>query len=190
MFNLGGIPPAPRGVPQVEVTFEIDANGILNVSAKDLGTGKESKITITASTKLSKEEKDKMVRDSEQYAEQDKRKMEEAHLLNEADSVLYTAEKTKTDLTGKINDSDTSKIDSTSRELRKAVEAKDFDEVKRKTDSLKKVLQDIGTAVYQRSSKESPSGKERGAPPGEEQEGAGEGNVTDAEYKVVDEDKK
>ncbi|MDA4134802.1 MAG: molecular chaperone DnaK, partial [Thaumarchaeota archaeon] len=91
MFNLAGIPPSPRGVPQVEVGFEIDASGILNVAAKDLGTGKEAKITISASTKLSKEEKEKMVKDAEQYADQDKKKMEEAQQLNDADTMLYTA---------------------------------------------------------------------------------------------------
>jgi molecular chaperone DnaK len=191
MFNLSGIPPAPRSVPQVEVTFEIDANGILNVSAKDLGTGKEAKITISASTKLSKEEKDKMIRDSEQYADQDKKKMEEAQLLNEADTALYTAEKTKTDLTGKIDDSDVEKIDSASRDLRKAVESKDFGEVKSKSEKLRKVLQDVGSAVYQKASENQSSQKSAArAPPGGSQPPPDDGNVTDAEYKVVDDGKK
>jgi molecular chaperone DnaK len=192
MFNLSGIPPAPRGVPQVEVAFEIDANGILNVSAKDLGTGKEAKITITASTKLSKEEKDKLIRDAEQYSEQDKKKMEEAQLLNEADQALYTAEKTKTDLTGKISGSDVDKIDTASRELRKAIENKEMGEVKAKSNALRKVLQDIGSAVYQQSAQgaQAPRGQEGGSPPEDAQASPDEDNVTDAEYKVVDEGKK
>ena len=89
------MPPAPRGVPQIEVTFDIDANGIMNVTAKDLGTGKESKIRITASTKLSKEEKERLIKDADQYAEQDKKKREEAEIRNNADSLVYTAERTK-----------------------------------------------------------------------------------------------
>ncbi len=190
MFNLAGIPPAPRGVPQVEVTFEIDASGILNVSAKDLGTGKESKITISASTKLSKESKEKMVRDAEQYADQDKKKMEEAQLLNEADSMLYTAEKTKTDLTGKISEGDVGKIDAASRDLRKAIEAKDFAEIKGKLDSLRKILQEVGSAVYEQASQGSQGPQAGGAPPGGAKSPSGDGNVTDAEYKVVDEEKK
>ena len=103
MFNLAGIPPSPRGVPQIEVTFDIDANGLLIVSAKDMGTGKEAKITITASTKLSKEEKERLIKDADSFAEQDKKKKEEAELRNEADSILYTAERTKRDLEGKVD---------------------------------------------------------------------------------------
>jgi molecular chaperone DnaK len=197
MFNLAGIPPSPRGVPQVEVTFEIDASGILNVSAKDLGTAKEAKITISASTKLSKEDKEKMVQAAEQYAEQDKKKMEEAQLLNDADSMLYTAEKTKTDLTGKISEADIGKIDAGSRDLRKAIESKDYAEMKAKSDALKKTLQDIGTAVYQQAAQQqqaqaSQQSQAGGAPPGGAggAQAPGDGNVTDADYKVVDDEKR
>ena len=102
-FNLVDLPPAPRGIPQIEVTFDIDANGILNVTAKDRGTGKESKITITASTKLSKEEKERLIKDAEQFQEQDRKKKEEAETRNTADSLVYTAERTKTDLAGKLS---------------------------------------------------------------------------------------
>ncbi len=194
-FNLTGIPPAPRGVPQVEVSFEIDANGILNVSAKDLGTGKEAKITISASTKLSKDEKEKMVRDAEQYAEQDKKKMEEAQQLNEADSMLYTAEKTKTDLAGKIDQSDITKIDDAARELRKAVEEKNAKDIKSRSENLRKVLQEVGTAVYQKAA--AAQAQAQGPAPGAEagpqagpSEAPGDGTVTDADYKVVDDENK
>ena len=197
MFNLAGIPPAPRGVPQVEVTFEIDASGILNVSAKDLGTGKEAKITISASTKLSKEDKERMVQAAEQYAEQDKKKMEEAQQLNDADSMLYTAEKTKTDLTGKISEADVGRIDAGSRDLRKAIESKDYAEIKAKSDALKKVLQEVGTAVYQQAAQQAQASQQQqqtgGAPPGAadgSQAPPGDGNVTDADYKVVDDEKR
>ena len=118
MFNLAGIPPAPRGVPQIEVTFDIDANGILTVGAKDLGTGKENKITITASTKLSKDEKERLVKEAESFADQDKKKREEAELRNEADSVLYTAERTKRDLEGKVDKASLDRLDAAAQELR------------------------------------------------------------------------
>jgi molecular chaperone DnaK len=101
-FDLIGIPPAPRGVPQVEVAFDIDANGILNVSAKDLGTGKEQRITITASTKLSEKDKERMVKQAEEFAEVDKKRKEEAEIRNNADSLMYTTEKTKKDLADKL----------------------------------------------------------------------------------------
>ncbi|MDG6926325.1 MAG: molecular chaperone DnaK [Nitrososphaerota archaeon] len=193
-FNLTGIPPAPRGVPQVEVTFEIDANGILNVSARDIGTGKEAKITISAATKLSKDEKEKLVKDAEQYAEQDKKKMEEAQLLNDADSMLYTAEKTKTDLAGKISQENTAKIDDAAKELRKAIESKNMADIKSRSDSLRKILQEVGTAVYQQAAQEAQATQGQ-APPGAGQaQGpsgtAGGENVTDADYKVVDDEKK
>jgi molecular chaperone DnaK len=154
MFNLENIPPAPKGVPQVEVTFDIDANGIMNVTAKDLGTGKEAKITITASTKLSKEEKERMVKDAEQFADQDKKKREEAELKNNADGLIYTAEKTKTDLAGKITQDQTGKIDAAVVALKDAVATNDLDKIKAKSEELTKVLQEIGTAVYQQAAAE------------------------------------
>jgi molecular chaperone DnaK len=161
-FNLVDLPPAPRGVPQIEVTFDIDANGILNVTAKDLGTGKQAKITITASTKLSKEEKERMVKDSEQFAEQDKKKREEAELRNNADSLLYTAERTKKDLADKLNQEQTGKIDTAVSALKDALAANDMAQVKTKTDELQKVLQEVGTVIYQQATAE--QAKQKGQP--------------------------
>jgi molecular chaperone DnaK len=153
-FNLVDLPPAPRGVPQIEVTFDIDANGILNVSAKDRGTGKQSKITITAATKLSKEEKERLIKDAEQFAEQDRKKKEEAETRNTADSLVYTAERTKTDLAGKISAEEVGKIDAAVTELKNALASNDMAAVKAKSDVLQKVLQDVGTKVYQQAAQE------------------------------------
>ncbi|MGD0072288.1 MAG: molecular chaperone DnaK [Candidatus Bathyarchaeia archaeon] len=199
MFNLVDLPPAPRGVPQIEVTFDIDANGILNVTAKDRGTGKESKIRITASTKLSKEEKERLIKDAEQFADQDKKKREEAEIRNNADSLVYTAEKTKTDLAGKITQEQISKIDTAVAALKDAL-AKDMTQVKAKSDELQKILQEIGTMVYQQAAAEYAKqqgqqqpgqGPEAGAGPqpppsgGPGPEGSGEEKVVDSEdYKV------
>jgi molecular chaperone DnaK len=202
-FNLVDLPPAPRGVPQIEVTFDIDANGIMNVTAKDLGTGKESKIRITASTKLSKEEKERLIKDADQYAEQDKKKREEAELRNNADSLVYTAERTKTDLTGKISPEEVAKIDAAVTELKNALATNDMAQMKTKSDELQKVLQEVGTKVYQQAASEYAKqqgqqqpgqGPEAGAetqpppssgPEGPIPEGPGEEKVVDSEdYKV------
>jgi molecular chaperone DnaK len=154
MFNLVDIPPAPRGVPQIEVTFDIDSNGILNVTAKDLGTGKQSKITITASTKLSKEEKERLIKDAEQFSEQDKKKREEAELRNTADNMVYTAEKTKKDLADKLTQEQSGKIDTAVTALKDALAANDMAQLKAKSDELQKVLQEVGTVVYQQAAAE------------------------------------
>jgi len=193
MFHLTGLPPAPRGVPQIEVTFDIDANGMLNVNAKDMGTGKEAKITITASTKLSKEEKGRMVREAEQFAEQDKRAREEAETLNTADSLVYTAEKTLKDLGEKISKEHRDKVEKATAELREALASKQMDRIKQKMEELTKVLQEAGASVYQQQAgREAAAGP--GAPPGGEQKPppgpGGKDKVVDADYKVVDEDKK
>ncbi len=178
-FNLTGIPPSPRGVPQIEVTFDIDANGILTVGAKDMGTGKENKITITSSTKLSKEEKERLVKDADSYAEQDRMKREEAELRNEADSILYTAEKTKRDLEGKVEKSAQDRIDSATKELRSALDGKDSAAIREKNEALKRVLQEVGASVYQQ-------GQKQAAPEGTAET---QGNVSDANYKVAEEGK-
>ena len=151
MFNLTGIPPAPRGVPQIEVTFDIDADGILNVSAKDMATGKEQKITITASTKLSEKEKERMMKESEQFAEQDKKRREEVEIRNNADSLIYTSEKTKKDLADKLGKEQVERIDKAVAELREILSGKDIAKIKAKNEELAKVLQEVGTVVYQQA---------------------------------------
>ena len=185
MFNLEGMPPAPRGVPQIEVTFDIDANGILTVLAKDMGTGKENKITITASTKLSKDEKERLVKEAESFAEQDKKKKEEAELRNEADSMLYTGERTKRDLEGKVDKGSLDKLDAAAQELRKALQGQDAAQIREKNESLKKVLQEVGALAYRQSQQTSQQAQQQA------QGGPADGGskVSDADYKVVDEGK-
>jgi molecular chaperone DnaK len=183
MFNLAGIPPSPRGVPQIEVTFDIDANGILTVGAKDMGTGKENKITITASTKLSKEEKERLIKDAESFSEQDRKKREEAELRNEADSILYTTEKTKRDLEGKVDKANLDKLDTASKELRKALEGQDSVLIREKNEALKRILQEVGASVYQQAQGQQQAPPGAGGPPGDGSK------VSDADYKVVDEGK-
>ncbi|MGQ9460985.1 MAG: molecular chaperone DnaK [Candidatus Bathyarchaeaceae archaeon] len=184
MFNLTGIPPAPRGVPQIEVTFDIDADGILNVSAKDLATGKEQKITITASTKLSEKEKERMMKEAEQFAEEDKKRREEAEVRNNADSLIYTAEKTKKDLADKLGKEQVERIDKAVAELRETLSGKDVEKIKAKNEELAKVLQEVGTVVYQQAvaRREEQEKKEQAKEPKEK--------VVDADYEEVKEEKK
>jgi molecular chaperone DnaK len=150
MFNLSGIPPAPRGVPQIEVTFDIDTNGILNVTAKDLATSKEAKITISASTKLSKEEIEKLKKESEEFAEIDKKKIEEAQLKNESDNLLYSAEKLiNQDLKDKVTPDQKDKVTKLINELREAISTNSIDTMKTKVTDLKNALSEISVAAYQ-----------------------------------------
>jgi molecular chaperone DnaK len=189
IFNLEGIAPAPRGVPQIEVTFDMDANGILNVTAKDLGTGKEARITITASTKLSKEEKERLVREAEEFAEQDKKKREEADIRNNADNLVYTAEKTKKDLGEKITQEQKNSIDASVSALKDALAGTDSDKVKTKSDELTKLLQDVGTVIYQQAAaeqaKQQQAKQQEQQPTGEQaQEPTGDKVVDSEDYKV------
>jgi molecular chaperone DnaK len=150
MFNLSGIPPAPRGVPQIEVTFDIDTNGILNVTAKDLATSKEAKITISASTKLSKEEIEKLKKESEEFAEIDKKKIEEAQLKNESDNLLYSADKLiNQDLKDKVTPDQKDKVTKLISELRDAISTNSIDTMKTKVTDLKNALSEISVAAYQ-----------------------------------------
>jgi molecular chaperone DnaK len=149
MFNLSGIPPAPRGIPQIEVSFDIDANGILNVTAKDMATAKEAKITITANTKLSKEEIEKLKKESEQFAETDKKKKEEAEIKNEADNLVYAAEKlVKQDLKDKIKPDQADRINRAVQDLRESISKNDIDNIKTKTQELKNIIGEVSTEVY------------------------------------------
>jgi len=150
MFNLSGIPPAPRSVPQIEVTFDIDANGILNVAAKDMATQKEAKITITANNKLSRDEIEKLKRDSEQFAEADKKKKEEAEVRNEADNLIYAADKlVKQDLKDKVKPEQAERVNKITQELRDAIASNNLESVRAKIQELKNVLAEISTAAYQ-----------------------------------------
>lgn len=160
MFNLDGIPPAPRGVPQVEVTFDIDTNGILNATAKDLATGKQQSITITATTKLSKDEIEKLKKESEQFAEQDRIKKEEAGLRNEADNLIYASEKlVKQDLKDKISVEQADKINTAIGALKEALSGQDITKIKTKVQELKNVLGEVSAQVYKTATQAPGSGQ-------------------------------
>ncbi|MDD5142346.1 molecular chaperone DnaK [Methanoregula sp.] len=191
-FNLVGLPPAPRGIPQIEVTFDIDASGILNVSAKDLGTGKEQKMTITASTKLADADVKKMVSDAKQYEEQDKARKEEVEIRNSADSLVYMAEKTKTDLADKLNPEMVDRLNGAITGVKAALEGKDAGQIKTETEKLQKVLGEAGTAAYQQTAQRQAqaAGPQTATAGGDftgNAAGPGGENVVDADFKVHDE---
>ncbi|PWR75955.1 molecular chaperone DnaK [Methanospirillum stamsii] len=196
-FNLVGIPPAPRGVPQIEVSFDIDASGILNVSAKDLGTGKEQKMTITASTKLPDNDVKKMVNEAKEFEEDDRKRKDEVEVRNSADSLLYTAEKTKTDLADKLSPDLVDKVNAAIVALKTALEGKDSSLIRTETEKLQKVLGEAGSAVYQETAKKyaqqqagetcSAPGCEQSQSPHEPSSGPGGEKVVDADFKVEDE---
>ena len=169
MFNLSGIPPAPRGVPQIEVSFDIDANGILNVAAKDLATQKEAKITITANNKLSKDEIEKLKKDSEQFAEADRKKREEVELKNEADNLIYAADKlVKQDLKDKVKPDQAEKVNKAVQELRDAVASNNPESIRAKVQELKNILGEISAEAYRAAGAASgPAGAQQ-PPPGAE----------------------
>ena len=189
MFNLEGIPPAARGVPQIEVTYDIDANGIINVSAKDTATNKEQKITISASTKLSDEEKERLIKDAEKYAGEDKKKKEEIEMQNSTESMIYTAEKTKTDLKDKISKEQEEKLDKGIADLKEVLKSKDIEKMKSSSEELGKILQEISAQAYQQASApQQPESQKQAEGKAGEKEDKKE-KVVDADYKVVDEDK-
>jgi len=185
-FQLTGIPPAPRGVPQVEVTFDIDANGIVNVKAKDKGTGKEQEITIRESGALSSEEKDHMVKEAEQHAEEDKKKREKIEAQNQADNIIYATEKTLKEHGDKVGEADKKNIQEAIEELKKAKDTGSVEEIRDKIKKLSEVSQKLGQAVYEEAAKkqaqEEPKQKgEAGEEKKEKKEGE---DVTDADYEV------
>jgi molecular chaperone DnaK len=169
-FILDGILPAPRGVPQIEVTFDIDANGILNVSARDKGTGKEQKITITASSGLSKDEVEKMRREAEQHAADDSTRKEEVEVRNSADSLAYTAEKTLRDYGDKIPADVKTDVDTKIAAVKSALQGQDINAIRNAMQELSQTMQKIGASAYQQPGQPPPGG----AAPGEEKPGGGE----------------
>ncbi len=184
-FHLDGIPPAPRGMPQIEVTFDIDANGILNVRAKDLGTGKEQKVTITASTTLNKDEVQRMVKDAETHAEEDRKHKEEIEARNQADSLVYTAEKELRDNADKIDASIRSEVESKIEPVKQAIKDNDVERMRSTSQELATSLQKIGEAVYRQA-----QGAGAGAQSATGTEGPGsgkssDGDVVDADFKEV-----
>ena len=190
-FDLTGIPPSPRGVPQIEVTFDINTDGVLNVSAKDIGTGKKMGITIQASTKLNQREKDRMMEEAEKYAEADKVAREEAEIRNNADSITYTTEKTLTDLGDKLPSDLKNRISDSLNALKEALKGTDINAIKAKSDELTKIIQEAGAEIYkQTAAAQQQAGGPEQAPPGNEPQQDQGKKTVDAEYKVVDEDKK
>ncbi|MFP4524339.1 MAG: molecular chaperone DnaK [Candidatus Woesearchaeota archaeon] len=191
-FDLVGIPPAPRGVPQIEVTFDIDANGIVHVSAKDLGTGKEQSIKITASTNLSEEEIEKMRQEAEKHEEEDKKKKEEIETLNQADSVVYQADKLFKDFEGKVDDKKLKDVKAKVDELKKLLEPeeKDVEKIKSKLDEVNKQLQEVSSEMYQKAAQEQQQQQASGDQSSKDGKKDDE-NVVDADYEEVkDDDKK
>jgi molecular chaperone DnaK len=196
MFNLIGIPPAPMGIPQIEVTFDIDRNGILNVTAKDLGTGKEQTITITASTKLSDSEIDRMVEDAKKYADHDQKAKEKAETKNNAEHLVYTSKQVVKDLGEKLTNEQKGAIEKGAVKLQEAIDEDDYEAIKKETETLTKVLNEASTAVYQAAAQAQAEGGQGGpgTGPGNEPDEEPRGKpkkgekVVDADYEVVDED--
>ena len=195
-FHLDGIPPAPRGVPQVEVTFDIDANGILNVSAKDLGSGKEQKISITGSSGLSKDEIDKMQKEAEAHAADDAKAKEDVEARNNADSLAYQCEKQLKDLGDKVPGNLKADVEGLVTKVRDALKGTDTDAIKSATEALQAKFQEVSSELYKQASAQqaphTPEGSEEGPRPeaGGGGEAKKEGDVVDAEFEMVDEDKK
>ena len=184
-FHLDGIAPARRGVPQIEVTFDIDANGIVNVSAKDLGTGKEQHITITSSSNMSKEDIEKAVKEAEQYAAQDKKMKEEVEVRNQADQMVYQSEKTLAEMGDKIPADDKNKVQAGIDKLKETLKGQDTAAIKAATDELTQAFYAVSEKLYQQAN---PQGAAGAGPQAGQDAGAAGGQYYDADYKVVDDD--
>ena len=184
-FQLVGIPPAPRGVPQIEVTFDIDANGIINVTAKDKGTGKEQAITITSSTKLSDEEIEQKIKEAEMNAEADAKRQEEIEIRNNADSLIYTSEKTLDELKDQVSEDEKTKVEGLVKELRDLIAGDDIDAIKAKSDELSNVIQEIGAKIYQQAQAEAQAQQQAGADPNAGAQDKDDDTI-DADYEVKD----
>lgn len=183
-FQLSDIPPAPRGIPQIEVTFDIDANGIVNVSAKDLGTGKQQKITITSNTGLSDDEINRMVKEAEANAEADKARREEVDIRNSADSLVYQTEKTLKDLEGKVDQAEVDKANAAKEDLKKALEGTDIEAIKKSSEELSNIVQALSVKLYEQAAQAAQAAE------GAEGAAGGKDDVVDADYTVVEEEKK
>ncbi len=187
-FHLVGIPPAPRGIPQIEVAFDIDANGIVHVSAKDLGTGKEQTMTVTGTSTLSSDDIEKMVKESESHAEEDAKRREEAEIRNNADNLIYTTEKSLKEVGDKLGADDKTNVESALAEVKEALKGSDVQKIKEATEKLQQASYKLAEVLYaQAQQKEGQGGSEAG---GEQPGASAEGEVVDADYEVVDEDKK
>lgn len=178
-FQLGDIPPAPRGVPQIEVTFDIDANGIVNVKAKDLGTQKEQRITITSDTNLSDADIERMVQEAAENAEADNARKEQAELRNEAEQMIFAAKKSVTELGDQVTDEEKANVESATEALEKALSENNVDDIKAKKEELEKIAQELAVKVY------SQAADAQAAAGGEQPVGDAGDDVVDAEYKEV-----
>ena len=183
-FRLDGIAPAPRGIPQIEVTFDIDANGIVNVSAKDLGTGKEQHVSITASTNMSKDDIDKAVKEAEAYAEEDKKRKEEVDTRNEADQMVYQTEKAMGEFGDKLTDADKSNVNPKIEALKEALKGSDIEAIKAKKDELQKAFYDVAGRIYQEQGAAAQAADVQGAGTSQPNS-SGDDNVVDADFKEV-----
>ncbi|HDU1252866.1 TPA: Hsp70 family protein, partial [Listeria monocytogenes] len=184
-FQLADIPPAPRGIPQIEVSFDIDKNGIVTVRAKDLGTGKEQNIVIKSSSGLTDEEIEKMVQDAEANAEEDKKNKENAELRNNADQLVFTVDKTLKELEGKVEEEEVKKAEAARDELQEALKGEDFEAIKEKTESLNEIVQNLSVKLYEQAAAE-----QQAAGGAEGQEAPQNDDVVDAEFEEVNDDDK